>query len=218
MKPIYFAYDYNGQTYYAEGFSEPAIRKALENKLKIKPGTLSKGRKPDYVKELKEIWNKKNPKMKLFLTKEQTSSKEEIELNKKKQHCLYELELFLKEDKNFLMGTNDIILLDPDNKAMLYPNTGFPMCYSIKNPHHPDDIYRFPKGQIDAYWHIRNNIISLGIQNWTYKRTECTVLEILDSFIAGFGSLSTIDFSNKNVKPNSPHKLPLNLLYKNESK
>lgn len=217
MKSIIFAYEHNNNTYYAEGFDEESIRKAIEKKLNLKPDTLTKGRKPDYNKELKEIWNKNNPAMKLFLTKDQTSSRDEIELNKKKQHCLYELDLFIKEDHKFLSGVNDKVVMEPNNEVRLYPNTGHEMCYFSTLPDN-NKIYRFPNGAIDAYWYIRNCITTLGISNWTYKKTNIGVLEICDSFIAGFNSPVKVDLNNPNVKLNGKHNLPLNLLYKNELK
>lgn len=212
MKPFIYAYDHNGLTYYAEGFDEPSIRKAVETKLNIEQGSLPKGRRPDYNKELKEIWNKNNKKMKLFLTKEQTSSKDEIEHNKAKQHCLYELDLLLSEDSNFLSGINDILVKHPNSNVMMYPNTGFNMCYS-SNLVDNDLIYRFPKGIIDAYWYVRKNIIELGLNNSPYKRTDMTVLEACDSILAGFNSVAKVDFNKEKVTVEK-HTLPISLLHK----
>lgn len=215
MKPMIFAYEYATKTYYAEGFSEDNIRQAVEKKLNLPPNTLPKGRKPDYNKELKEIWNKANKNMKLFLTKEFTSPRDEIELNKKRQHCIYELGLLLSEDKNFLSGVNDIIVMDPDLDIRLYPNTGHEMCYQGNIPD-TDKIYRFPKGMIDAYWYIRNNIIKFDIAEWPYKKTGSTVLEMCDSIIAGFTNPIKVNIDNPNdmIIPAANRQLPMGLLYK----
>ena len=61
MKPLIFAYEYNNKTYYAEGFNEESIRRAVESKLNLPSNTLSRGRKPDYNKELKEKMKGRGP-------------------------------------------------------------------------------------------------------------------------------------------------------------
>lgn len=218
MKPLIFAYEHNNKTYYAEGFNEESIRRAVESKLNLPSNTLSRGRKPDYNRELKEIWNRNNKNMNLFLNKEQTTPKEEIDVNKKKQHCMYELDLLLKEDKEFLAGINDMIVMDSGADVKLYPNTGHIIPYSTRLPD-IKKIYRFGNGLSDAYWYIRNNIINLGIADWQYKKSNCTVLEMCDSMIAGFNSPIKVDINNPNYDiKNHNRSLPLSLLYKNEYK
>jgi hypothetical protein len=212
MKPLIFAYKHNNITYYAEGYTEESIRFSVEKKLNLQQGTLQKGRKPDYNKELKEIWNKNNPKMRLLLTKEQTTSKDEIDNNKKKQHCLYELDLLLSEDKAFLSGINDITITDSNLEVKLYPNTGHVMAYEgkLKNV---NDIYRFPNGISDAYRHVRKNIINLGLGNELYKKSEITNLEMCDSMICGYSNPDSYDFNNS--KPNNSKRevlIPLGML------
>jgi hypothetical protein len=218
MKPLIFAYEHNNKTYYAEGFNEESIRKAVEVKLNLPSNTLQKGRKPDYNRELKEIWNRNNKNMTLLLNKDQTTPKEEVDLNKKKQHCMYELDLLLREDKDFLSGVNDNVVMDSTLEVKLYPNTGYIMAYWTKAGDN-DKIYRFYNGITDAYWYVRNNIINLGISDWQYKKTNCTVLEMCDSMITGFNNPLKIDFKNSSYKINDlKRSLPLSLLYKNEDK
>jgi hypothetical protein len=213
MKPLIFAYKYDNVTYYAEGYTEEEIRRHVELKLNLQPNTLHRGRKPDYNKELKEIWNKNNKAMRLLLTKEQTSSKEDIEANKKKSHCLYELDLFLAEDKNFLSGVNDIMVNDPDLEIRLFPNTGYAMAYYGKISD-LNNIYRFPRGIVDAYQHIRRTLVALNIADLNYKKTSISNVEMCDSMIAGFNSPNKVDLSNpkSNMNPKDHVILPLGML------
>lgn len=208
MKPLIFSYVHNGNTYYAEGYDENVIREALEKKLGLNENTLKRGRKPNFETELKRIWDKKDKEFFLSLTKEQTTNQEEIENNRRRQHCLYELDLLLKEDQNFLSGINDLVLIDQTNNVELYYNTGHIMSYRNSKKDN-NIIFRF-KQMSDAYWHVRKNIIDLDLQDIKYKKTEVTNLEMCDSFIAGFGnSTQPIDINNKSTR-----ELPIGFLHK----
>jgi hypothetical protein len=199
MKAFIFAYDIEGKTYYGEGYNEEDVRKAIAKSLNL--SSVPKGRRPDFNKELKRIWDKKDKKYFLTVQKENTISKE-------KQKEIHNIKI-LKEDKKFLSGVNDIIIAQENLEFHLYNNTGHIMCYGNPNGINNDDIYRFKKLS-DAYWYVRNNLIKYNLHNKSYKKTELTNLEMCDSFIAGFGNPalpnSEINTFNKSF--------PLSLTYK----
>lgn len=197
MKAIIYKYRYNRKFYYAEGYDEETIRTCLERKLNLEEGSIEPGIKPDYYRELKRIWNKSDTRYKLTLRKEETTNQEELQSFKSKQHCLYELDLFLKHDMTFLSGINDTVKNNPSNRIEMYykhgpeeSEIGYDMAYSFKGiAHHQncDTVYRFPKWP-NAYSHIRSSLIKLGIADESYKNTDLTNMDMCDSTTAGFGN------------------------------
>ena len=208
MKALIYKYFFNKKTYYAEGYEEEDIRSSLEKHLKVTTGSLKKGVVPSYRKELIRIWDPKetNSVFTLTLNKRDTTSNEKLSDYKTKQHVLYELNLLLKEDINFLNGINDIVTTNANNEVKLWykhnvyktnkngetyiDEKGYDMCYSFKGSTDDIDtskIYRF-KNLSKAYWYVRNQLIKFGLDDKTYKRSSCTNLEICDSFITGFGN------------------------------
>lgn len=198
MRPKIYKYNYKGQTYYAEGYVESSIRLTLENYLQIIPGTLRKGESPDFNSELKLIWDKRNTTHVLTLNKEQTTSRDELKTFKRKQHCLYELRLLLKEDVKFLNGPQGHVIANEDNEVKFWNNLyiaddgselGHKMCYSFQgstDPDMTDKIYRF-KNIAAAYHYVRNELIKYNIHDDKFNK-NFTNLEMCDSFIAGFGN------------------------------
>lgn len=195
MKALIFRYHYNNNSYYVEGYVEEEMRACLEKHLGIELGTLKQGIKPDVNRELKLIWNPKITTHKLTLNKEQTTDRSKLHDYKKKQHCLYELDLFLKQDESFLNGVNDIIITDPINEVEMWyrhgpSSSGYAMCYSFKGSKKPEAtnlIYRF-KSISAAYHYMRSELIKNGLADSLYKNKQITCLEMCDSFIAGFGN------------------------------
>ncbi|NQY54795.1 MAG: hypothetical protein HRT42_14635 [Campylobacteraceae bacterium] len=118
MRPKIYRYQHNEKRYYAEGYDEANVRLTLENYLQIVPGSLKSGAKPDFNTELKLIWDKRNTTHVLSLTKEQTTSKIQLQTFRKKQHCIYELRLLLKEDKTFLNGHQGNVIANEDNEVI----------------------------------------------------------------------------------------------------
>lgn len=217
MKAFIYAYQVNDTTYYAEGYNEKDVRSKLEEKLNLQKDSLSKGKRPDFNKELKRIWNPKDKKFYLTLTKVDTTNEKKLADIKAKKNALYELELLLKEDKRFLSGVNEPTIANMSMKAKkvsgfdfsMYNNTGYEMCYN--NPDGDvDDVYRFKK-LTDAYWHVRKNLIETEQSNDAYKKNPTiTNIEICDSFIAGFGNPTETSKSKK-----SDMTFPMSLRYKN---
>jgi len=199
MRPKIYRYEYNGKVYYAEGYDEVIIRATLETYLQIIKDTLKVGRAPDFNTELKLIWDRRNTTHVLTLTKEQTTSREQLQLFKRKQHCLYELRLLLREDVNFLEnGHQGHVIANEENEVKFWnckyikddgKEIGHSICYSFQGSTDPDmtnRIYRF-KNLGTAYKYVRNNLIRLKLGEESYNR-NITNLEACDSFIAGFGS------------------------------
>ena len=120
MKPKIYRYDYNETVYYAEGYTEEAVRRTLELYLQVPSETLDVGKAPDFNTELKLIWDRRIETHKLTLTKEQTTSRTELKLFKRKQHCVYELRLLLREDINFLNGHQGHIIANEENEVKFW--------------------------------------------------------------------------------------------------
>lgn len=202
MKVKIYRYKYNNKNYYAEGYDEANIRLTLENYLQVSPGTLKPGESPDFNTELKLIWDKRNTSHVLTLTKEQTTSREELKQFKEKQHCLYELGLLLKEDKNFLNGKQGHIIANEFNQVkflnckIVLPDgreIGEEICYSFQGSEESymtDRIYRFTS-LANAYKYVRSELIRLNLANEMYNK-NFTNLEMCDSFIAGFGNADLV--------------------------
>ena len=200
MKAVIYKYFHDRVKYYGEGYGEEDIRLALEKHLKLEKGTLRKGVLPDYRRELKLLWNRKNKTHRLTLTKEQTTNKEQLYDFRKKQHTLYELKLLLSEDENFLTGVRGDIVADKDNDIKFWNSKyikddgeeiGNEMCYSFKGsttPEYTCNIYRF-KGLSDAYHYVRGEIINNSLKDHMFNK-NLTCLEACDSFIVGFGNAS----------------------------
>lgn len=218
MKAKIFKYWWNKTVYYAEGFDEPTVRLCLENYLQIPQGSLKTGEKPDLEKELKLIWNKSNKTHKLTLTKEHTTSKEELQLQGKKMHCLYELKLLLKEDERFLSGVRGDIAADEENEVKfwgtkyIHPDgseCGIEMCWSFqgsRSPEMTDRIYRFRNIGV-AYRHIRYELIKYGLADDLCSfNKNFTNLEMCDSFITGFGNADMFR-EGENIHTRTPHKV-----------
>jgi len=198
MKVKIYRYKYNNKNYYAEGYEESNIRLTLENYLQVVPGTLSQGESPDFNTELKLIWDKRNTSHVLTLTKEQTTSREQLKGFKEKQHCIYELNLLLREDKHFLNGFQGHVIANEGNQVkflnckIIKPNgeeIGHEICYSFAgstDSDMTDRIYRF-RNLATAYKYVRSELIRLGLDELLYNR-NFTNLEMCDSFIAGFGN------------------------------
>jgi hypothetical protein len=184
--------------YYAEGYNEDTIRAAMETYLQIPANTLEAGKAPNFNSELKLIWDRRNTTHKLTLTKEQTTNRDQLALFKKKQHCLYELRLLLKEDVNFLEnGRQGDVVADEKNEVKFWncryvkddKEVGHSVCYSFRGSTDPDmisRIYRF-RNLASAYKYVRNKLIRFELTDDPFNR-NFTNLEMCDSFIAGFGS------------------------------
>jgi len=203
MRPKIYRYDYNGKTYYAEGYDETTIRTTLETYLRIQTSTLSVGKAPDFNTELKLIWDRRNTSHVLTLNKEQTTTREQLQVFKRKQHCIYELKLLLKESVNFLEnGHQGHVIANESNEVKFWNSKyikddkteiGHTICYSFRGSTDPDmtsRIYRF-KNLGAAYKYVRNNLIRLQITEEPFNR-NFTNLEMCDSFISGFGSADLI--------------------------
>lgn len=215
MKVKIYRYKYNNKTYYAEGYDEVNIRLTLENYLQVVPGTLSVGESPDFNTELKLIWDKRNTSHVLTLTKEQTTSRDQLKLYKDKQHCIYELGLLLKEDKAFLNGLQGHIIANEGNQVkflnckMVKSNgdeIGHEICYSFQGSSDPDmtdRIYRF-RNLASAYKYVRSELVRLELSEGMYNK-NFTNLEMCDSFIAGFGNADLFLLDN-DISVKTPYK------------
>lgn len=218
MRPKIYRYEYNKKVYYAEGYKEDSVRRTLELFLQLPNDTLLQGKAPDFNTELKLIWDKRNTTHVLTLTKEQTTSRQELKTFKKKQHCIYELRLLLREDINFLNGHQGHVIANEENEVKFWNSKyikddgveiGYEMCYSFKgstNSEMTDKIYRF-KNLGTAYKYVRKNIIDLEIQDEFYNR-NLTNLEICDSFITGFGSADLISVNHEEFGRTFGEKTP----------
>ena len=217
MRPKIYRYQHNSKTYYAEGYNEGNVRVTLESYLQIPKDSLKPGTAPDFKTELKLIWDKRNKTHTLTLRKEQTTSREQLQSFKRKQHCLYELKLLLKEDVNFLNGHQGHVIADELNEVKFWNSKyitddgreiGHEMCYSFKGstePNMTNRIYRF-KNLGTAYNHVRSNLIKYGLGDEKFNR-NFTNLEMCDSFISGFGS-ACITIYNDGVDISIIEKVP----------
>jgi hypothetical protein len=215
MKSTIYKYTYNGKVHYAEGYNEPSIRTALENYLHITPGTLSVGVSPA-LSELKLIWDRSNKTHRLTLSKEQTTPREQLEQQRKKQHAIHELRQLLREDEKFLNGMQGHIIANEENEVRMWNSKvtfedgidrGHEMCYTFRGSRDPDmtdSIYRF-KRLSNAYKHVRSELIRLGIQDEMFNK-NFTTLEICDSFIAGFGNADLYQ-QGKDIMVKSQHQI-----------
>lgn len=215
MRPKIYRYQHNGKRYYAEGYDEANIRLTLENYLQIVPGSLKPGAKPDFNTELKLIWDKRNTTHVLSLKKEQTTSKAQLQTFRKKQHCIYELKLLLKEDKTFLNGHQGHVIANEENEVKFLnckyikddgTEIGDTICYSFQGSTDPDmtsRIYRFGN-IIAAYKYVRSELFKNNIQNENFNK-NITNLEACDSFISGFGS-ADLYLNNNNIIVKTPAK------------
>jgi hypothetical protein len=214
MKAKIYKYTYNTKVYYAEGFEEANVKLTLENYLQIKPGSLDKGTAPDFNTELKLIWDKRIKTHVLTLTLDQTTSRAELSSFKKKQHCLYELMLLLREDKSYLNGFQGHVKANEANNVKYWNSKyikndgseiGEEMCYSFRDSTDPDDIaqiYRF-KNMFTAYNHVRAELIKYELADIKYN-ANFTNIEMCDSFIAGFGN-ADLYLDNGNIKVKTPY-------------
>jgi len=215
MRPKIYRYQHNEKRYYAEGYDEANVRLTLENYLQIVPGSLKPGAKPDFNTELKLIWDKRNTTHVLSLKKEQTTSRAQLQTFRKKQHCVYELRLLLKEDKTFLNGHQGHVIANEDNEVKFLnckyikddgTEIGDTVCYSFQGSTDPDmtsRIYRF-KSLATAYKYVRNELFKYDIQDEAFNK-NITNLEVCDSFISGFGN-ADLYLDNNNIMVKIPAK------------
>jgi len=179
-KALVYRYEVNGNVYYAEGFEEDTVRKALSEKLGVK---LNRGGSPSR-QELTSIWAKE---IELTLTKRDVTKENKIQKQEMYHRILFWIERLQTQDSRLNNKHSDYCgKVKTHTQARMFedgeliPNTGFVVAKTEALAQRKK-LYMFE--DFNAVYHSLQKLLdenNLG-QTAYYKNNDLTLQDLLDA-------------------------------------